>query len=162
VPAWRASWAGVQFALGEQARLAGGSQLVEARQAEGVAALQLGQRAGVEEGADLFAERLLVAGGQHELAAVPQAIAGQGDLQGAPGALVGVAQRLQQPLAVVEEVPREEADDALDDGRPAFAAQRLARPADQPAERQRTQVGRDPHDGSPAPSAGRRSCSDFE
>ena len=47
------------------------------------------RRVGVEEGPDLLAERLVVAAGENDLAAVPEGIAGQGDFEGFPGAFVG-------------------------------------------------------------------------
>src|SRR5262249_44853810 len=84
---------------------------------------------------------------QEQLGPVPQRLAGQGHLQRLPRALVGEAQGLGQALAVVKEVAREEANDALDGGLAGVDADRLAGAADQLLERQGTEVGGDAHAG---------------
>ena len=59
----------------------------------------------------LLADALVVAGGEEDLDAVEQAVAGQGDAEGLPGPVVGLVQRLRQRLAVVAEALLDGLDD---------------------------------------------------
>ncbi len=125
----------LQGAAGQQAGLVGGAQLVEDGLAEFRLAGQHRQRRGVEEGADLQAERAVLGAGDEDLAALPEGVAGQGDLHRLPGALVRLLQGLGEPLAVVDELGRQEIDD--------LGAHHVA---DLVAERLQSQLGAGPID----------------
>ena len=56
-----------------------------------------------EEELHLFADALVVAGGEEDFHAVEKAVAGQGDAERLPGAVVGVVERIGQRAAVVAE-----------------------------------------------------------
>ena len=90
-------------------------QLPEAVTAELVLARQLRQRHLVEEEADLLAEAAVA----DPVEPGPQALAGQGDLQGPPGVGVGPLQGARELTALVAEAVGEQADEAerLDRGR---------------------------------------------
>src|SRR5262249_45130531 len=99
-----------------------------------------------EERLHLLTERLVLAACQHQLAAVPQGIAGEGDLQCPPGALVGHLQRLGQPAAVIAEMARQEYDNALHRSGSWPDAGYFPRSADQLLHGQGVEIGRDAHD----------------
>ena len=65
----------------------------------------------VEEELHLLADALVVAGGEEDLDAVEQAVAGQGDAEGLPGAVVGLVQGFGQRPAVVAEALLDGRDD---------------------------------------------------
>src|SRR5262249_11914429 len=94
-----------------QAVGAGVAQFLETRLAElGALGGQFPAGRRVEEGADALAERLVFLVRQP----APHPLAGQGDFEGLPGALVRPGQRAGQALAVVAEAAGEEAHDFLE------------------------------------------------
>ncbi len=62
-----------------------------------------GDGVALQEELHLLADALVVAGGEEDLDAVEQAVAGQGDAERLPGPVVGLVQRLRQRAAVVAE-----------------------------------------------------------
>src|SRR5262249_49947121 len=93
------------------------------------------QGRGVEELADLPAKGAIL--GAVEPA--PQSLAGQGDLEGAPGAVAGLRQRLDQGLTVVDEPSSRQGDEGSGIGVHVRQANSLQPAVDQFAQRQRRQ-----------------------
>ena len=88
---------------GQQPRLAEPLQLVEAGLAELGGRPVEGDGVALQEELHLLADALVVAGGEEDLDAVHQPIAGQGDAEGLPGPVVGLIQRFRQRPAVIAE-----------------------------------------------------------
>ena len=96
---------------GQQARLAEALEFVQAIAAEIGGRAVEGDGVAVEEDLHLLADALVVAGGEEDLDAVEQGVAGQGDAEGLPGPVVGVLQGFRQRLAVVAEALLDGPDD---------------------------------------------------
>src|SRR5581483_9295490 len=135
----------IDAAADQQVLLRRLAQFLETVLAELFPTVQFGQGAAVEEGAELFAERLLVAASEGQLDAVPEAVACEGDLDRFPRAFVGVFEGLHQRLAAVHEPAGEEADDAIDGPAAGLEAARLAGAADDTLESQGAESLADAH-----------------
>jgi hypothetical protein len=99
----------------EVALLVGGAELAEGLLAElRAVGGQAGQGRRRQEGRHLLAEGLVLAAGQRHLDAVPPRVAGEGDLQGPPGVVVGPGQGTREVRAVVGEAVAEEGDGGVD------------------------------------------------
>ena len=150
--------AGIEGAGRQHVGFGGGTQFAQTVGAEGGLAVQLRERTGVEEGPQLFAEGLVIGGGEDQLALVPEGVAGQGDFQGFPGLFVGAVQRLEEGLAVVGETLGEEVEDSFSGAGASLTAEGLAGAADELLESEGTQVLRDAHGllvggwGAPSPA----------
>ena len=88
---------------GQHSRLAEAFEFVQAIAAEVGGGAVEGDGVARQEELDLLADAFVVAGGEEDLHAVEEAVAGQGDAEGLPGPVVGLVRRLRQRAAVVAE-----------------------------------------------------------
>jgi len=105
------------------------------------------QRRGVEESPHLPGESLVFRSGRGDFATLPEGLAGEGQLQGPPGAVVGVVQRLGETLTVIRNALGQEGDDGDSDLASPAGAGRRAGAIDQFPQRQSGQAQDEVHRG---------------